>query len=259
MNPQIYALYGSNPETFHDILAGFNTSTQGTSDNIVPCVAHTPSFEPANIQCPAGGSFGFTAGSGYDLVTGLGSLDVSAFANAWAASLSPFSLTPTDRTITVIPGGSGSTTITAAGFSSAVTFSCVKPAALTEATCTVTSTGDSTATISITTTAASAQLRSPRIHGNQIWYTALLPGLLGMFFAPGSKRAPRGLRMLSLIIVLGVSTLWMGACGGGGSGGGGGGGGNPGTPAGNYSLTISGTTGGSSPETAATTISLTVN
>ncbi len=61
-NPTLYTsvtLAGSTLGlTFHDITAG---------NNIVPCTAGTP-------DC-ASGSFGYSAGPGYDLVTGLGSID----------------------------------------------------------------------------------------------------------------------------------------------------------------------------------------
>ncbi len=58
INPNLYRLAQTTPGVFHDITSG---------DNIVPCVARTP-------DCVAG-TFGYTAGPGYDLVTGLGSVD----------------------------------------------------------------------------------------------------------------------------------------------------------------------------------------
>ncbi|MGC1434156.1 MAG: protease pro-enzyme activation domain-containing protein [Candidatus Sulfotelmatobacter sp.] len=95
--------------------------------------------------------------------------------------------------------------------------------------------------ISLTTTAPTAQLRRPLDRGSRIFYAMLLPGLFGIVFAAGSRT--RGARLLSLIVVLGFSTLWLGSCDGGG------GGGttippNPGTPAGTYVVTIGATTTG---------------
>ena len=58
INPNLYSLAQTTPGVFHDITAG---------DNIVPCVSGTP-------DCSAG-TLGYTAGPGYDLVTGLGSVD----------------------------------------------------------------------------------------------------------------------------------------------------------------------------------------
>ncbi len=58
INPSLYALAQTTPGVFHDVTTG---------DNIVPCVAGTP-------DC-FNGTFGYTAGPGYDSVTGLGSVD----------------------------------------------------------------------------------------------------------------------------------------------------------------------------------------
>jgi subtilase family serine protease len=58
INPALYALASATPGAFHDITAG---------SNVVPCVVGTP-------DC-ADGSMGYTAGPGYDQVTGLGSVD----------------------------------------------------------------------------------------------------------------------------------------------------------------------------------------
>ncbi len=113
LNPQLYKLFGSNPSAFHDILAGTSSLTGDTSDNIVPCAGATPSFEPTALQCPAvintTGSFGYSAGPGYDLVTGLGSIDVDTLFTAWKASLGPsqdFTLTVTSAlTPSSVPAG----------------------------------------------------------------------------------------------------------------------------------------------------------
>ena len=106
----------------------------------------------------------------------------------------------------------------------------------------------------VATTAPTVQLRPPFGRGSGIFYAMLLPGLFGIVFAAGSGK--RGTRLLSLIVVLGISTLWLGACGGSGSGGGGTS--NPGTPAGSYVVNISATTGGASPITKTTSFMLTV-
>jgi subtilase family serine protease len=98
-------------------------------------------------------------------------------------------------------------------------------------------------TVTLVTTPPTAQLRPP-FGGKRIFYALLLPGLFGIVFA-GSRK--RGLHMLSLIVVLGFSTLWLGSCGGGSStntnpk--------NPGTPKQTYTVTVGATTGGASPIT----------
>jgi hypothetical protein len=95
-------------------------------------------------------------------------------------------------------------------------------------------------TVSLVTTPKTAQLMP--LGGRRIFYAFLLPGLFGVVFLAGKRG--RGIRLLSLIVVLGCSMLWLSACGGGG--------GNniqpnPGTPPGMYTVTISATTGGANP------------
>jgi len=109
VNPMLYSLAASNSSVFHDIITG---------DNKVPCTATTP-------DCPTGTtSIGFTAGPGYDQVTGLGSVDAFALAQA----LAPFSLSAATFTpSSVAAGSSATTTVTVTpnnGFNGPVGFSC---------------------------------------------------------------------------------------------------------------------------------------
>ncbi len=111
VNPMLYSLAASTPSAFHDVKTG---------DNKVPCTTGTP-------NCTTG-SMGFSAGTGYDQVTGLGSVDALAFAQAWAATIVNFSMTAGTLSPASIPAGtSGTTTITIApqnGFTGTVTLSC---------------------------------------------------------------------------------------------------------------------------------------
>jgi uncharacterized protein (TIGR03437 family) len=65
LNVLLYRIAQSNPEAFHDIISG---------NNIVACEVGSP-------NCPSG-TLGYTAGPGYDLCTGLGSLDLAKLAAA---------------------------------------------------------------------------------------------------------------------------------------------------------------------------------
>jgi subtilase family serine protease len=83
---------------FHDITSGNNDCTAGSAN------------------C-ASGDVGFSAGTGYDQVTGLGSVDATALATAWPASTTTTTLTATTTTITASSsapnvGASDSFTIT---------------------------------------------------------------------------------------------------------------------------------------------------
>ena len=68
------------------------------------------------------------------------------------------------------------------------------------------------------------------------------PGFLGMVSMAGRKRTLRGVRLLALIVVLGLSAMWI-ACGGGSSGGGTTPPPNTGTPTGTSTVTVSAASG----------------
>jgi uncharacterized protein (TIGR03437 family) len=101
MNPRLYALAQTTPAAFHDITTG---------DNII------------NVTCGArsrnctAGSYGFATGPGYDLVTGLGSVDAFNLVNAWSDRSAGATLGSIQMTIAAtagsIPAG-GSTLLTA--------------------------------------------------------------------------------------------------------------------------------------------------
>jgi len=155
-----------------------------------------------------------------------------------------FTLTPSATSVPVTQGSpvdvQVALTITS-GFTGTVTFACSDPAP--ESTCTPpAATGTSgNVTFHITTTAATASLRRPLDHSSRIFYALLLPGLFGILLTAGShKRSLRGMRMLGLTMVLGVSTMWLGSCGGGSSptpvh--------DPGTPKSSYAIKVTGTSG----------------
>jgi len=107
INPTLYSLAASTPSAFHDVTTG---------NNMVPCTTGTP-------DCPAGTTeIGFSAGVGYDQVTGLGSPDVTKLANAWAATLTQFTLTAGAVSPASVPAGNSATvTIIVAAKSGATT------------------------------------------------------------------------------------------------------------------------------------------
>jgi subtilase family serine protease len=255
-NIEIYALAGTTPAAFHDITTG---------NNIVPCQSGTPTTAPAALRCPTTAPFqiGYSAGTGYDLATGLGSVDVNNLVRAWpgfsTAPAGAFSISSASATV-AIPGGSGSSTITvtpSTGFTGTVTLSCASPGSeiacsFTQPTAgattavTITNTSSQTATLSITTTAAHAKSAGlsakSRPHGGFGWFAASGGALLAGFFAMGvPSRQRRWTAMLGLLfcVFLAVGV----GCGGSSSSGGGGGQTDPGTPAGTYTLVVTGTSG----------------
>ena len=98
INPTLYKLAQTPANNvFHDITSG---------DNMVPCASGTK-------DCPNTLTFGYTAGAGFDLVTGLGSTDVNNLLNSWntgkVATNAVLNATPT----TVVAGSSQPVTLTA--------------------------------------------------------------------------------------------------------------------------------------------------
>jgi uncharacterized protein (TIGR03437 family) len=84
INPELYRMAESYPAAFHDITTG---------NNIVPCVQSTSGC--------VNGSLGYTAGVGYDLVTGLGSLDVNNLITHWGQNGAPSTTTVSATSSTV--------------------------------------------------------------------------------------------------------------------------------------------------------------
>jgi uncharacterized protein (TIGR03437 family) len=105
INPQLYRLAQSAPAAFHDTAAG---------DNIVTCAQGSP-------DCLTG-TFGYRAVSGYDMATGLGSVDANSLVTQWNSATKGVAVTlssnATIRTVndsvqltaTVTPAGGGTPT-----------------------------------------------------------------------------------------------------------------------------------------------------
>jgi len=97
--------------------------------------------------------------------------------------------------------------------------------------------GDTPVTLTISTTSRTASLS----HGSGIFYAIWLP-LPGLVLAFGGlqRRHIRGKRAVLLVAALLLLFVGLQACGGGGSGGSVGSG-QPGTPTGNYTVTVTAT------------------
>ena len=160
----------------------------------------------------------------------------------------PFTLQAVPASFQVAQGSNVDATVTVTfdpSFTGTISFSCtdMAPGSI----CTPPGNINASQDVSfhITTSLPTAKLDRPLDRGSRILYAALLPGLFGFVFIAGSrKRSTGAMRVLGLIAVLGVSSLWMASCGGSSSGGGGTT--NPGTPKGTYNITVTGasTSGG---------------
>ncbi len=245
INPTLYSLGGTG--AFHDITTG---------DNIVPCTSGTPTGGSASLRCPTSAPFqiGYSAAAGYDLVTGLGSINANVLATTWPG----FVLTPDysvgGTPVSITSAGQGATsTVTVTptnGFVGTVDLACALTPASTSVgvTCNVPASvslsgSSQTATLTISTTAphvlsgASTSSQGPHGWG---WLagstTALFAGIcfLGV---PSRRRRITGLGLMLLVFfAAGVG------CGGGSSSGGGSAK-TGGTPKGTYNITVTATSG----------------
>lgn len=216
VNPQLYALAAVSTDAFHDITTG---------DNKVPCTPSTP-------DCPASApfQFGYSAGPGYDLATGLGTVDAynlisELSSNTTSTPAAPdFTLSPTGpTTLTVTHGTSGTFTIALAGvngFSGNVTFICIVPTSLVGVTCTppapMAPPGNAVFTI---TASSTAKLMPPGASPTFLawnWGGGLL--VAGLLLGAGERRNKRTTLGLLLVAVALLALLaTMAGCGGGGT------------------------------------------
>jgi subtilase family serine protease len=145
INPNLYALASVSTDAFHDI-------TFGT--NIVPCAGASPNCSSVLATVP--GTLGYSATSGYDQVTGLGSVDAYHLVNEWPVDLQ-LSINPTSLTVTRGTSGAATVNVAESNYSGPVTFTCSVGTAITNTTCSVPSTtGSGTTTLTITAAATAA-------------------------------------------------------------------------------------------------------
>ena len=238
-------------------LNGFNTTVNLSCSSITPVVSPAPTctFAPTSV---ANGSGSATLTVSTSATTPVGSYTVTILGAGGVNHTTTATVTVTaapDFTIaasaaapaSISAGGTATSTITIApvgGFNSAVNLTCaVTPTATHQPTCTLSPTSvasaSGTSTLTVRTTAATTAALSPQALG---WaYAMLLPigglALIGAGF--GSRKKKLWGFLLGCTLFSGV--MFMAACGGGSSSGGGGG--HPGTPAGTYSVTVTGTSG----------------
>ena len=249
-NAVLYPMASSQPGAFHDV-------TTGTI--AVLCTGGSPNCNKTVSSDAYGILTGYNAGPGYDLATGLGSVDAANLVNNWGAdSTSPnFNLSFSDSAITISsPGGSGTSSLSVNatnGFSGTVTFSC--SSLPTESSCSfnpTSVTGNGSTTVTITTTAASVMtpLGHPtRLDAGPKAFELCLVSIGMLWLAIQAKRRRWGSVATALAV---FCLLGAAACGGGGSGGSSGGT----TPVQNQPVVITATAGTT---THTATLSVTVN
>jgi subtilase family serine protease len=246
VNEKLYPLHASHPSAFHDITTGSNQ---------VPCGSGTP-------NCPTSGTlqYGYTAGAGYDLVTGLGTIDGNILVtNSSGYVTTPdFVLSKNAPSTISTAGQSGTSTVTVSGYlgySGTVTLTCTPPVSV-FITCSVSpssitlgsSTASQTSTLTIKTNSTAGLHRqdaplAPFFAGGG----AVFAGVFVLSMRNRRRAVTVALTLITLAFVLA-------AVGCGGSSHSGGGGGST-TPAGSYTVTVTGTSGST---THTTNVSVTV-
>ncbi len=224
----------------------FNNVTVGTI--VMPCVSGSPNCTVTGNDL-VGVLTGYNAGTGYNLATGLGSLNVTNLTKSWGPT---FSMSSSNPAVTVSSaGGSGSFSVTVTsvnGFAGNVslacsglpsgdtcTFSPVSPVALAS---------NGSVSVMVTVQTAMAELRPAKRHwrigptltapaASTMTFVLLLSvGLLLVLCASGSDK-----RWIKTALAVATLSTWMALAGCGGGSGGSGGGGGGGTFTANANVT----------------------
>ncbi|HXW56439.1 MAG TPA: hypothetical protein VEJ67_11860, partial [Candidatus Cybelea sp.] len=272
-NQNLYSLAGQSWANCTQASSGtltsaciFNQITNGTIEQ--PC-SNTPNGTAADCNQPNGDAIGTTAidgtedaydaTAGYNLATGLGSLNVYNLVEEWSVGSggkADFVLSASPAAITVSSaGGSGQTAITVVpvnGFTDTVSFSSSACSGLPSgATCSFTSSSvapNTPTTLMIQTSSSGAVPVAVRPDRFGAWRVPAVLTLgclisIAVFFFSLSRKNPRwGVAIAGIVL---VAFIGIAGCGGGsssstGGGGGGGGGGGSGV-VGPQAITITGT------------------
>jgi subtilase family serine protease len=238
INPVLYALAATGGST---CTSAANPSSScifydvaDASTNAMPCATGSPNCLTVTGGDPIGVLTGFTAGAGYDLATGLGSINVANLVNAptiWNTATSThgvdFTLSLTDPstppTITTAGGtGTASVTVTAEnGFTGVVTLACSDlPSGVTCSAPSVTGSGTST----VTFTSSAAAVLSPvggsdRIAAPGTGVKIALVSALSLCLMLIGFSSPRRRLSMALSLVAFALVFASVGCGGGGGGG----------------------------------------
>jgi hypothetical protein len=210
INPALYSLAGSSTNAIHDIVTG---------DNKVPCTSGT-------TDCANGGSIGFSAGAGFDLATGLGSLDAFNFVSEIASGQPPvtspdFQLSAANATISIARGSSATDSLTISalnGFSGNVAVTCTLSSALANTTCAVTPssvTGSGNPVLTVTASSLSAAQTKPGVRNqHSVFWASGTFGLFAIVFIAGCKRDRRTYTPMLAILLMSTVAILVAGCGG---------------------------------------------
>jgi subtilase family serine protease len=222
LNPQLYQEATPGSTAFHDVTVA--------SSGVSSCSVNTPSM--CNNSIPSataqtGGQAGFMLTTGFDEVTGLGSLDVQQFLNNYASTVSPgfaisgvnVSIAPgatsgNTSTITVTPSGGFTGVVTLAATVTSSPAGAQDPPTLSfgsTGTVNLTGTTAGTVTLTISTTPPSSGAVERPLHPTLRRYGAGGAALACIFLLCVPTRR-RSWRKLLALAVLAVGLAGMQAC-----------------------------------------------
>ena len=217
VNPRLYQLAARSTDALHDITSG---------DNKVPCAA-------GSTGCPNGGQIGYSAAAGYDLATGLGSIDAYRLVTEWNSSASStpaapdFQLSSSTQTLTFNRGSSNSLTVFVGalnGFAGNVGLTCSVPSTLTNITCVASPNALAAGGSATVTLTASAQASNSQPFSlPQMAITNTFALIFALLFSTGGSHKPLARQRrrcltvsMGLVCILLIAITWIG-CGGGSS------------------------------------------
>lgn len=255
INPTLYALASQQSDSSCNSSSPaascvFNNITGGTI--AMPCAKSSPNCTVTGSN-QVGVLSGYNAGTGYNLATGLGSLNVANLTNSFGPT---FFLSSMNPAVTVSSaGGSGSLTVTASavnGFTGNVALACsglpsgdscsFSPSSSVSLTGTTTS-----ASVTVTVQTATAKLMPEQHHWNHgpsvlaaSSITAVLLACVGLMIMSAPNCKKRWLKTAFAVAAF-AAVVAIGGCAGGSGNGGGGGGGTTTT-----NVTVTGTSGNAS-------------
>ncbi len=243
------------------------TFTQTAANVAVTVVGSgTVTSNPAGITCPGTCTAAFSLGTKVTLAaspgskitftgwsgggcSGTGTCAMTVNANqAVNATFQGFTIAATALSpSSVAPGGSAASTATITGSGNfnvnSVTLACaVTPAVTLGPTCKLGAIAGGKSTLTVSTTGPSSLLTPSQLHHSGLFYAMFLPigGMAFLGVGLGGKSSKKKLLGVLLICMVVSGLVFLASCSGGGSPSGSGGG-NLGTPAGAYTITVTGT------------------
>jgi subtilase family serine protease len=228
LNPTLYTLAAEQTTSACNATGSpastcvFYDVTSGT--NAMPCVLISGVPNCGAIGSAVGALSGYSATTGFDLATGLGSVNVGNLVGKMGAN---FYLTSSSSSVTATSSAPGTVTITATsvnGFAGSVALTCSTPptgASCSFAPSTISLAANGTATSTLTITKSSSQLipsffrKNPRGWNGLAELTSsavLLAGILLVAFSPAQRRWSTALALMAFALLIGTA-----ACGGGSS------------------------------------------